>query len=179
MTQARGLGNIGDSLNTSQVVTTGDVGTVSQTMIGAGVTGTGPAFFARAATNQNITSSTATKVTLATEIYDTNNCFVSSRFTPTVAGYYLISGGVRCSSASSDISNTQAAIYLNGAAFIRAIIQSSGVGAHTPVVTSVVYLNGTTDYVELYGLTVGTSPYFNAASSDNTSYFTGCLVRAT
>jgi hypothetical protein len=59
------------------------------------VSGNMPAVFAyKDGTPQSITNSTFTKVTFNTELYDTNNNFASSTFTPTVAGYYQISGGI-------------------------------------------------------------------------------------
>lgn len=182
MTQARELGNVGDSLNTSEVVTTGDVGTVTQGMLATGLAGTGPAFYARQATDQSPTNGTNTRVTLATEVFDTNNNFATNRFTPTVAGYYIISGGVRGSSASSDITNVHAAIYKNGTAYQRSIMQTeTGVGAFTPTITTIVSMNGTTDYVELYGLvtsTAGTGQIFDYASADSCAFFCGCLIKA-
>ena len=38
---------------------------------------------------QTLSSGTLTKVTFDTELFDTNNNFASSRFTPTVAGQYF------------------------------------------------------------------------------------------
>ena len=52
----------------------------------------------------SVSTGTWTKVNLQTEIVDTNNDFDNStnyRFTPTVAGKYLITGGVRVDGASN------------------------------------------------------------------------------
>ena len=38
---------------------------------------------------QTLSSGTLTKVTFDTELFDTNNNFASSRFTPTIAGQYF------------------------------------------------------------------------------------------
>jgi len=65
-------------------------GTVSQPKVASGVAGTGPAFMAESTVDQSVTSATWTKVTLGNEIFDTDSCFSSSRFTPTVAGYYQL-----------------------------------------------------------------------------------------
>jgi hypothetical protein len=62
-----------------------------------------PAFSARAATTQSLSNTTYTKVTLGTEEFDTNSNFASSRFTPTVAGYYLITGSVIVQSGASAV----------------------------------------------------------------------------
>jgi hypothetical protein len=137
-----------------------------------------PAFSAYANTNQSVTSSVFTKVTLGTEIYDTNNNFTASRFTPTVAGYYLITGVLRGNATS--LQTIVASVYKNGASYrqggtlnIAAITSSQQV-----VVSEILFLNGSTDYVELYGAVTGTTPIFQSASSDITSSFTGLLVRA-
>jgi hypothetical protein len=79
---------------TSTYIGTGQVG---QTALANGVAGTGPAFRAYNNANQNITASTFTKVLLQVEDFDTASCFDNTtnyRFTPTVAGYYQVSGSV-------------------------------------------------------------------------------------
>ena len=54
------------------------------------VSGNMPAFSAYLSAGQSINSSEYTKVLFNTELFDTNNNFASSRFTPTVAGYYQV-----------------------------------------------------------------------------------------
>ena len=49
-----------------------------------------PAFEAINNTNQSMSNNTYTKVTFGTENLDTDSCFASSRFTPTVAGKYFV-----------------------------------------------------------------------------------------
>jgi hypothetical protein len=71
-----------------------------------------PAFSAYAATNQSYSANVNTKVNFGTEEYDTNNNFASSRFTPTVAGYYQINAGFQVAGTPQDI---QLYIYKNGA----------------------------------------------------------------
>ena len=51
----------------------------------------GPAFSAYANAATSLTNGAFTKISFQVEDYDTNNNFASSRFTPTVAGYYQIS----------------------------------------------------------------------------------------
>jgi hypothetical protein len=82
---------------------------------GTGLSAAGPAFSAYASSSQNITANTLTLVTLGTELFDTNNNFASSRFTPTVAGYYQINGIVRGTGTTMTL--LQASIYKNGSAF--------------------------------------------------------------
>ena len=144
------------------------------------VSGNMPAFSAyRSTTNQSISNATATKVQLNTEEFDTNSNFDSTtnyRFTPTVAGYYQINGAIGFNTTTMTLCIIW--IYKNGSQYkrgnqIAATQSTDSVG----VVSSLVYFNGSTDYVELYGYinaTVG-SPIF-VGSSDLT-YLNGTLVR--
>jgi hypothetical protein len=138
----------------------------------------GPAFMAESSVDQSVTSATWTKVTLGNEIFDTDSCFASSRFTPTVAGYYQFNGIVRAVSASNNVTNVSAGIYKNGVLYAAAGTTSAGASGLTTSVPSLVYLNGSTDYVELYGSVTGTSPSFDYTSAGVAPQLSGCLVRA-
>jgi hypothetical protein len=157
----------------SQIVTNSIAsGAVAQVDLATNVAGTGPAF--RVYNNsggQSISSATFTKVLFDTEVFDTNNNFASSRFTPTIAGYYQIN----CSLAFSTTSTTRAiiGIYKNGAIDTYGNDLSGPI--NTQVATGLIYCNGSTDYLEIYVYIVGSSPTI----SSNASYpFSGCLVRS-
>ena len=147
------------------------------------VSGNQPAFSAYyAGTSQTVSGSTWTKATLDTEVFDTNNNFASSRFTPTVAGYYYISGVVRCTS-SVTFSRYIVGIWKNGSEYYRGSETNftSGLISQTQTGGScIVYLNGSTDYVELYGYITGTGTltFANDGAQAYTQSMTGCLVRA-
>lgn len=139
----------------------------------------GPAFSVyRATSNQNVTSATLTKVQLNAEEYDLGSCFDSTtnyRFTPNVPGYYQFSWCVRCDSATSSIVDAAAILYKNGAAiktpeYVGPAVASIGVAA-----SALVYMNGTTDYAEIYTYITGTSP--RAAYGSNITFFSGYLAR--
>ena len=135
----------------------------------------GPAFFAyKNSGNQSITSATATKVTFDAEVFDTNSNFASSRFTPTVAGYYQVNGNMRCGGTSKSVSVV--AIYKNGSSYGYGN-QINGTGAIQLVVSEVVYLNGSTDYVELWGYVDATTPTFEYATTAANCRFSASLVR--
>lgn len=120
----------------------------------------GPAFSVYLSANQNVTGSTWTKVTLDTETFDTDGCFASNRFTPTKAGYYQINGMVECQSNFNVQAST--AIYKNGSAIIYSGGPQADAGVSSYPSSVVVYLNGSTDYIELYGyITTGGGPRFN------------------
>lgn len=135
------------------------------------VSGNMPAFSAYAsATSSSITSGVDTKVLFDTESFDTNNNFASSRFTPTVAGYYQINATLRFNGTY-----TSAAIILfkNGG---NVGYLQNGVQTVTTA-SSLQYMNGTTDYLEIYTSMSGTSLTVGAGNA-NTNYFSGSLVRA-
>jgi len=108
-----------------------------------------PAFFVhKNGVNQTgFVTNTYTKVTLTHELFDTNNNFASSRFTPTVAGIYMVSAATRAVAGS--LSSTYLAIvYKNGVEAVRgALVGSNGA---SPFVTGLISMNGSTDYLELY-----------------------------
>ena len=137
------------------------------------VSGNQPAFSAYNNTLQSVTSATWTKVTINTETFDTNNNFDSTtnyRFTPTVAGYYQIVGAVFPNTTTTYV---YAGIYKNGTAYSTVGNGSTSAGC---LVSSIIYFNGSTDYVELYGWLLGTTPKIEVGNQ--WTYFNGCLIRA-
>jgi len=151
-------------------------GAVTQAKVATGVAGTGPAFSAYLSSNQGFTSGVTTKINLDTEVFDTNSNFASSRFTPTVAGYYQINGKARIT--GTGLTDGSVYLYKNGSQLIIGSYTASGLTFS--VVSTVVYLNGSTDYIELYGYgaTVSGSPTFQAIAIGNNCEMSGCLVRA-
>jgi hypothetical protein len=143
----------------------------------------GPAFSAYASAGQTISSNTITKLAINTENFDTANCFDSTtnyRFTPNVAGYYQINGIVR-GYGSTGMTGFQISIYKNGSEFTRGnllYLTFTANSTQTGVVSDVIYFNGTTDYLELYGLIVGTGTVaFDYGNNAATSKFSGFLAR--
>lgn len=127
-----------------------------------------PAFSAYRNSSQTISSTTWTKLDLGAEDFDTNGNFASSRFTPTVAGYYQLSCGYGVYAVPTAI---QLAVYKNGSQY-RVLEQSPG---STSAVSGsiLVYLNGSTDYVEFY-VNLGTGESLPASAN---TWATGCLMR--
>ena len=149
--------------------------TTSGTVLTTGSTfgGTGPAFSAYANTSTSISAGTRTKVTFATEYFDTNNNFASSRFTPTVAGYYQISLSFQESNGTNTI--LQAELYKNGTVYaVGGYIGTSG-AYYIAGVSVLVYMNGTTDYLEGYCYSSASTSVGNGA---NSNWFCGSLVRS-
>lgn len=113
----------------------------------------GPAFSAYSNANQNISTSSYTKLQFQTEEFDTNSNYDNAtnyRFTPTVAGYYQIYGSAIFNIAPTTL-NGVLLIYKNGSAFKSVVGFGSNLsGWFNPTISSLVYLNGTTDYIEMY-----------------------------
>ena len=138
------------------------------------VSGNMPAFSAYAASNQTLTSSVTTKVVYGTEEFDTNNNFASSTFTPTVAGYYQINTGMQVGYTTLVRFNIQ--LWKNGALYKRLVDFNSYTG-NSVCGSSIVYLNGSTDYIEIYSNMNGTGTLTVNGGSVDLSWFNAALIR--
>lgn len=141
----------------------------------------GPAFSAYAnATLQTITSGSQQKVLFQTEEFDTNSNFASSRFTPTVEGYYQLNAEVRLDGASGT-GEMMIILYKNGSEYKRGTNQSGTQIASNfwaMQVSSVVYANGTGDYFEIYVQQgSGGSVSVTAVNNPAITWFNGCMLR--
>lgn len=131
----------------------------------------GPAFRAWLSSSVTLSSAVNTKVPLQSETFDTAGAFdptTNYRFQPSVAGYYSLTGLVSFFTSTYLIG---VYIYKNG------VVYSSAMSLVTDRanVTDVMYLNGTTDYAELYAYTA-TSQDIRGLSQ--LTYFSGFLARA-
>ena len=174
-TTSSGLTQSADNSGVLQLASgTGNLVTVPSVTGTAMVSGNMPAFRAQANSTTSLPNSTWTKVTLASIDFDTNSNFSSSRFTPTVAGYYQINAGVETSVATA---TSLVGIFKNGALYASSCSgwQSGAVDA-TPAVSDLVYMNGSTDYIEMFALqAIGSTQ--NTVANTNTK-LSGCLLRA-
>ena len=140
------------------------------------VSGNMPAFSAYNNSTQTLPINTITKVILNTKSYDTNSNFdnvTNYRFTPTVAGYYLFTAQVYNGTQATLIPE----IYKNGAAvaFGTVTAASASNGNNGANVSTILFMNGSTDYVELYVASITqASTLFNGP---NVNYFTGAMIR--
>jgi hypothetical protein len=141
------------------------------------VSGNMPAFrSSQSGAQTGITNNSNVKILFQTESFDTNNNFDSSRFTATVAGYYQINSIVQCVLGASINSATYISIWKNGSEYSRGTRVYSTAASTTfgCAVCDVIYLNGSTDYVEIYGF----SNSGTWATESTLSYFSGSLVRS-
>lgn len=150
--------------------------TIVQNSLGAGVAGTGPAFGATSGSTQSISVATTVKLQFGTESFDTNNCYDTSnyRFTPTVAGYYQINITVSAQTTAAKY-GLLAIIYKNG---FNTVFGSTALAEQYNYpysnASGLVYLNGSTDYVEAYVNAYGVSGSLTCVPNS----FQGFLARS-
>ena len=119
-----------------------------------------PAFFAYlgGSGGQSVSSDTITKVTINAQVFDTDNAFDSSsnyRFTPQTAGKYFVFASIMADSGSSS-NLRENYIYLkkNGSTYIfqgSISFESNYIRQHVITNAAVVDMNGSSDYLELFG----------------------------
>jgi hypothetical protein len=152
------------------------------------VSGNMPAFFAYNSSSQSLTNNTFTKVSLNAENFDTNSNFDSTtnyRFTPTVAGYYAFSCGCGLTGPATVIQFVLE-IRKNGASYTPRIIDTNPSASFSSNAfinlsgSTIIQMNGSTDYVELWTYAFGPSATgISVSTSNNGAYFCGNLIRST
>ena len=158
---------------TGNVITSSDSNTITQTMINRSgfYGGFGPAFSAYyTGSGQSFTGGTQTKAIINTKEWDTANCFDTSnyRFTPNVAGYYHVIGELQFATAAY---TNSVDFYKNGAIWKRGTLGTT----QSPFASCLVYLNGSTDYIDLFAYIATTASTQSTQTYNN--YFQGYLVR--
>jgi hypothetical protein len=137
------IGASGDTITIPSGATISNLGTAT----GFGVNT--PAFKAYKSTAQTgVANATVTKVTFQTELFDSDSNFASSTFTPTTSGKYSVIAKVASQGAVT--TNTWGCwLYKNGAVIAESN-QYTESGLVNPEVSTIVDMNGTTDYLEVY-----------------------------
>jgi len=174
---ASGTGSLtlqGPSTSSTQTVTIPDA---TGTMM---VSGNMPAFSAYPASAQTFANGSFVKVVYDTKQFDTASCYstANSRFTPNIAGYYQVNGNITFGSASAG-SAVQLGIYKNGSQEHQGVQTTFG-GTYNGCsgVSALVYLNGSTDYIELYCIQLTGGSKANTNVSDAyANFFQAILVR--
>ena len=167
-------------LGVAGVPNTPSAASVTQDKLASGVAGTGPAFSAYGSTDQNLSSGVATKVVINTEVFDTASCYDSStnRFTPNVAGYYQVNAVVEGYAGGSTIVASTLSLYKNGVEFLRGNATNGITCTEVyDTLNTIMYMNGTTDYIELY-MTIGSAGTITLYGSSKYKNFNACLVRS-
>ena len=175
----------------SESINLGDNFAFTGTVSGAGQNNT-PYFHARNGSDQDIGyTGSATKIALNTEILDSANAFDTSayRFTPQTAGKYFIYGQIYFETTSSSNNNNNLVsngtiIYKNGSAIAHNYIfrgsQQFAVRRRNLGTSIIVDMNGSSDYIELYGYAESNlAGSTNAAADAAGSTFLGGYFLAT
>jgi hypothetical protein len=140
-----------------------------------------PAFSAYMSSNLDVTSGTITKVPCNTKEFDTASCYDNTtnyRFTPNVAGYYQVTCQVYYNTNASNPSSFYNLIYKNGAAVKSNFLYgTTSIFLGQAILTALVYMNGSTDYIEFYARSSGGTSTFFAGGSTNT-FFQAFLARS-
>ena len=134
------------------------------------------AFSAYQSTLQSVPNATLTKIQFQTKEYDTASAFDSTtnyRFQPLVAGYYQISANVGFVAA---VQSCLATLYKNGSRYKDGVNAGSAAGyLFSSNLSAQVYLNGSTDYLEIFGYQAIGSPLSTQAAPYQT-FFQGILI---
>jgi hypothetical protein len=138
--------------------------------------GNGPTFSAYQSVSVSINNGVSTKITFTNLSFDTNNNYntSTSRFTPTVAGYYQINATVNINFSSSNFGVL--ILYKNGSNIaFGPIVTGTGFGCQTAL-SALIYMNGSTDYLEVYVYQYSGSTQSTFVSTVQ-DYFQGFLAR--
>jgi len=138
----------------------------------------GPAFSAYQSTLQSVPNITYSKIQIQTKEFDTANAFdniTNYRFQPLTAGYYQISGSINIASGAAF--PVLAIIYKNGVAYKNGTVSTGSAAVYNQAeVSALVYLNGSTDYVELWAYQASGGAVNTTIGIQNT-YFQGIFIR--
>ena len=117
-----------------------------------------PAFMAKPDGDITIGDDTVAKLTFATEDFDTDGNYATSRFTPQTAGKYMVSGACiwNTNTGANTFSMGRLFVYKNGSEIFRDHVDPrTSSGDHeisdSNHINVAVDMNGSSDYVELYG----------------------------
>lgn len=138
-------------------------------------------FRSASAGNQSVTTNTNTKVIFDTVSIDTNSWWdaVNYRYVPQIPGYYRFDYVVGLNGTSP--TTLQSSLLKNGVTFSTGFRMlgtfTTTLGGMGSAASILVSMNGTTDYVEVYGLVNATSPTIFGASAF--TYLQAQLVQRT
>jgi len=131
-------------------ITDGSV--VQADLAGGGLYPKVPAFSAYQSSSQTLSNSVYTKINFQTKEFDTTSDFdntTNHRYTPSVEGYYQINASVGVNGGA--VGETLVELYKNGSMVKRNVAFNNANNTYQSSVTCLVYMNGTTDYIEIYG----------------------------
>lgn len=138
-------------------------------------------FSAYAGTTQILATNTTTKININTEVFDTASAYDATtnyRFQPTVEGYYQLNAQVFCTS-SATITRGRVLFFRNATSAVSHTGDDIGNNGLILGVSgsTIMYLNGSTDYVEIYANMVSAGTINTTISGENNNRFSGSLIR--
>jgi hypothetical protein len=141
--------------------------------------GAAPAFSAYQSSAQSLANNTFTKIQFQTKTFDTNSNYDNTtnyRFTPTVAGYYYVTEEVALNSLTA---NSFSSINKNGNAIAYSPVSAgwSGIANTLSSIATIVYMNGSTDYLEVWAYQA-TGGSLNSVAASNATIFSAFLARS-
>lgn len=127
------------------------------------------------ANQTGVADNTLTLININTVSVDNRSFFNTSThlYTPTLAGYYLVTVKVRCQVATL-MTACVADVLRNGSSFARSTILPGSSATSDSSVTAIVQINGTTDTISAGGLVIGSggSDQFNGGTAPQITYMT-------
>ncbi len=138
----------------NSIITSDGSGTVTVNSAAMKMT---PAFEAYLSSAQSVSDATETKVQCDTEVFDSDNCYDNStnyRFTPTVAGKYFVYVNLLGKASGDNLLASQiATIKKNGSEYAASNTQfyTNYEKQHTIMISHIIDMNGSSDYVEFFG----------------------------
>jgi hypothetical protein len=138
----------------------------------------GPAFRAYVSVGQTISSGSQQKVTFGGETFDTDGCFASSKFIPSLEGYYQLNATVRIGGTSTT-GECMLVLYKNGTEYARGTNEAGteqGASFYSMQVSDIAYANGTGDNFEVY-IQQTSGGNRDTTAGAPISYFSGVMVR--
>jgi hypothetical protein len=153
------------TLKVGTITTSSGSGTITLGQSGETVTVTNgvmsgqnyPGFHAFLSSGQTLSDGAETKLQINSEVYDSDSDYDNStnyRFTPSIAGKYMVYGAAILSSGAS-ANNLESELYIkkNGSTVGKSSdnFNSNYANVNTQTLQIVIDMNGSSDYVELYG----------------------------
>jgi hypothetical protein len=123
---------------------------------------------------QAVTTGVSTKLQINTEVVDSNSWYdnvTNFRFTPQLAGKYRVSGQASANGTGPTISEIDLTIYKNGATYAENFLVTPATAALSTSISNIIVFNGSTDYVELFGLITATTPKFLGGTAPIRTWF--------
>jgi len=169
------------AVGTNGQVLTADSTTATGLKWAAASATSGPAFRANRTANYSISQNTWTKVNYNEEDFDTAGNYdptTNYRFTPTTAGYYQFNYSAQVNNATSG-QFFMLGLYKNGAIYHNGEANDiTNQGYANAGSTDLIYINGSTDYVEVYMYTSSSGANIGGDAGGTVSVFSGVWIRS-